>query len=136
MKTPASPPANSDQSKTEIVLKAILIGLNISIISIIIITLGEILIYSMGYSPFLLAHNAYFLLTGLYFTLSGFYFFFGDSFSIQFLKGVFFGNKQRYLENNPSSSYLNGTKYFIAGLIMFIVLIIHYKIVQIIVLSV
>ena len=134
MKNPTSPPPNSDQSKSKTILRAIVIGLNISFISIIIITLGEALIYLMGYSPFLLAHNAYFLLTGLYFTLSGFYFFFGDSFSIQFLKGVFFGNKQRYLDSNPYSSYLNGTKYFIAGLIMFIVLMIHFKVVQIIVL--
>ncbi len=131
----SSPPTNNSISNTQRILKSVLVGLNISIVSVLVVTIGEVLLYSVvTYQAFLLAHYAYFLLSGLYFLLSGFYLFFGDSFSIQFIKGVLFGNKQRYLHHDPYESYLNGVKYLVAALMMFLAIVIHFKIVGLIIL--
>ncbi len=112
-------------------LGSLFIGSGLGLASVLLIAVLELFVYFfISINAILLSDMAFFIVWGLYLLIGGLYLFFGESFSLQFVLGLFSGNRWRYLEHDSWYAYLNGVKFIVASLLVLLGQITHQYIVR------
>ncbi len=112
-------------------LGSLFVGSGLGLVSVLFIAILELFVYYfISINAILLSDMAFFIVWGLYLLIGGLYLFFGESFSLQFILGLFSGNRWRYLEHDSWYPYLNGIKYIVASMLVLLGQITHQYIVR------